>query len=171
MLVEADRVRGMTNAMSASTMAAIRADDVAAIVDFTRGFSVEATRPSADDVAALAAIVAPGTHVYVSAVAHRPLAHDDVVAGRALAAVARPQAAGRAPLRVHVDEERPLAGRRESGRQVHRRRGLAYAALLIGDAENTPHEAPPPVRFCAVGSRYHSDWALAKKLLRASRET
>ena len=55
-------------------MSTARADEIAAIADFTRGFSVEATRPSADDVAALAAIVAPGTHVYISAVAHRPLA-------------------------------------------------------------------------------------------------
>jgi methylenetetrahydrofolate reductase (NADPH) len=55
------------------TTAAARADEVAAVADFTRGFSVEATRPSADDVTALAAIVHPGTHVYISAVAHRPL--------------------------------------------------------------------------------------------------
>jgi methylenetetrahydrofolate reductase (NADPH) len=56
------------------TTASSRADEAAAIAGFTRGFSVEATRPLADDVAALAAIVAPGTHVYISAVAHRPLA-------------------------------------------------------------------------------------------------
>jgi len=54
------------------TTPAARADETAAIAEFTSGFSVEATRPSADDVAALAAIVAPGTFVYISAVAHRP---------------------------------------------------------------------------------------------------
>jgi methylenetetrahydrofolate reductase (NADPH) len=64
----------MSNAMSASTVTDARTDEVAAIADLMRGFSVEATRPSVDDVAALAAIVAPGTHVYISAVAHRPLA-------------------------------------------------------------------------------------------------
>ena len=49
-----------------------RADAIAAIADFMRGFSFEATRPSADEVAALAAIVPAGTRVYVSAVPTRP---------------------------------------------------------------------------------------------------
>lgn len=62
----------MTNALSASAVTGARADEIAAIADFMRGFSIEATRPSAEDVAALAAIVAPGTQVYVSAVAHCP---------------------------------------------------------------------------------------------------
>ena len=43
-----------------------------AIADFTRGFSIEATRPSADDVATLAAIAPTGTQVYLSAVWTRP---------------------------------------------------------------------------------------------------
>jgi methylenetetrahydrofolate reductase (NADPH) len=50
-----------------------RADEAAAIADFTRGFSVEATRPAGDDILALAAIVRPGTRVYISAVVNRPL--------------------------------------------------------------------------------------------------
>jgi methylenetetrahydrofolate reductase (NADPH) len=49
-----------------------RADPVAAIAEFMRGFSLEATRPNADDVADLAEIVPAGTHVYVSAVPKRP---------------------------------------------------------------------------------------------------
>jgi len=42
------------------------------IAAFARGFSLEATRPSADDVAALAATAPPGTRVYLSAVPTRP---------------------------------------------------------------------------------------------------
>ena len=50
-----------------------RADETASIVDFTRGFTLEATRPSQADVAALAEIADPGTKVYVSAVPTRPI--------------------------------------------------------------------------------------------------
>ncbi len=59
--------------VSAAERMSTAADETAAISDFTRGFSVEATRPTADDVAALAAIVRPGTRVYISAVVNRPL--------------------------------------------------------------------------------------------------
>ena len=37
-----------------------------------RGASLEATRPNADDIAALKAALAPGTPVYLSAVPTRP---------------------------------------------------------------------------------------------------
>jgi methylenetetrahydrofolate reductase (NADPH) len=67
----------MSGTTAASRVQTARADEVAAIGSFVRSFSVEATRPSADDVAALRAIVAPGTPVYISAVAHRPL--DEIV--------------------------------------------------------------------------------------------
>jgi len=43
-----------------------------AIAAFMRARSLEATRPSAQDVAALKAAVPPGTHVYLSAVLTRP---------------------------------------------------------------------------------------------------
>jgi methylenetetrahydrofolate reductase (NADPH) len=45
-----------------------RTDTVGTIRDFMQGYSIEATRPSADDVAALAAIAPKGTSVYISAV-------------------------------------------------------------------------------------------------------
>jgi methylenetetrahydrofolate reductase (NADH) len=45
---------------------------IAAIADFVRGFSLEATRPSADDVADLADTAPKGTRVYVSAVSTHP---------------------------------------------------------------------------------------------------
>jgi methylenetetrahydrofolate reductase (NADPH) len=48
------------------------ADPVAAIADFMRGFSLEATRPSADEIAVLADSVPASTRVYVSAVPTRP---------------------------------------------------------------------------------------------------
>jgi methylenetetrahydrofolate reductase (NADPH) len=50
-----------------------RPDEVAPIADFMRGFSCEATRPSADDIADLAGIAPAGTRVYLSALASRPL--------------------------------------------------------------------------------------------------
>jgi methylenetetrahydrofolate reductase (NADPH) len=49
-----------------------RAEPVDAIANFMAGFSLGATRPSAEEVAALAAIAPSGTRVYVSAVPKRP---------------------------------------------------------------------------------------------------
>src|SRR5262249_33649951 len=48
------------------------ADPIEAIADFMAGFSLEATRPSADDVAAFADIVPARASVYVTAVPRRP---------------------------------------------------------------------------------------------------
>ena len=42
-------------------------------------------------------------------------------------------------LRVEIDQQYALAMRRNSGRQIHRGRRLADAALLIGDAKNARH--------------------------------
>jgi methylenetetrahydrofolate reductase (NADPH) len=53
-------------------------DTVAAIAAFMRGGTLEATRPTAEDVAALEAAAAPGTQIYLSAVPTRP--QEDVVA-------------------------------------------------------------------------------------------
>ena len=47
-------------------------DMVSAIADFACGFSLEATRPTANEVAELAEFADAGTHVYVSAVSTRP---------------------------------------------------------------------------------------------------
>jgi len=54
--------------ISPTPTVADRGDPIAAIADFVRGFSLEATRPSADDVADLADTAPKGTRVYVSAV-------------------------------------------------------------------------------------------------------
>src|SRR5262249_21564611 len=50
-----------------------RADPIEAIADFLAGFSLEARRRPAADVAALAAVAPAGTNVYVSAVPRRPV--------------------------------------------------------------------------------------------------
>ena len=64
----------MTDMPTASAMTTNedRAEPIDAIADFMAGFSIEATRPSAEEVAALAAIAPSGTRVYVSAVPKRP---------------------------------------------------------------------------------------------------
>jgi methylenetetrahydrofolate reductase (NADH) len=61
---------------SAATVPAARehATAIAAIAEFMHGYSLEATRPSADDVAELARIAPARTPVYVSAVPARPAA-------------------------------------------------------------------------------------------------
>jgi methylenetetrahydrofolate reductase (NADPH) len=58
--------------ISPTTTVADRADPIATIADFVQGFSLEATRPSADDVADLTYIAPKGTRVYVSAVSTHP---------------------------------------------------------------------------------------------------
>jgi methylenetetrahydrofolate reductase (NADPH) len=60
------------------TAADAAAETVAAIAGFMRAGSLEATRPNAEDVAALQAATAPGTQIYLSAVPTRP--QEDVVA-------------------------------------------------------------------------------------------
>lgn len=53
-------------------------ETVAEIAAFMRGGSLEATRPGANDIAALEAAAAPGTQIYLSAVPTRP--QEEVVA-------------------------------------------------------------------------------------------
>jgi methylenetetrahydrofolate reductase (NADPH) len=48
-----------------------RADAIGAITDFVRGYSIEATRPTAEDVAALGGVVPKGARIYLSAVPTR----------------------------------------------------------------------------------------------------
>src|SRR5262249_14358349 len=47
-------------------------------------------------------------------------------------------------LGIEVDEQRPLPAERQRGRQVNRGRGLADAALLVGDCDD--HEWPAESR-------------------------
>lgn len=55
-----------------------RGDTIRAISEFTRGYSLEATRPSTDDIAALAGIVPAGANIYISAVPTQ--SEDEVIA-------------------------------------------------------------------------------------------
>src|SRR5262245_18357621 len=50
----------------------VASNPVQEIADFVRGFSIEATRPTTDEIAVLSAIAPKGTRVYVSAVPTRP---------------------------------------------------------------------------------------------------
>ncbi|HEY6703409.1 MAG TPA: methylenetetrahydrofolate reductase, partial [Xanthobacteraceae bacterium] len=68
-----------------------RADPIDAIADFMAGFSLEATRPSAEEVAALTDIAPAGARVYISAVPKRP-------AREAIEAAARLRQAGFEPV-------------------------------------------------------------------------
>ena len=81
----------MTMAALAPVPAAKLPAAVTRIAAFVEGFSVEATRPSAADIAALAGVLARGARVYVSAVPHRP-------AEESIAAAIRLRAAGFEPV-------------------------------------------------------------------------
>jgi methylenetetrahydrofolate reductase (NADPH) len=76
---------------AAMTTVEDRADLVDAIADFMAGFSLEATRPSAEEAAALADIAPASARVYVSAVPKRP-------AQEAIEAAARLRKAGFEPV-------------------------------------------------------------------------
>jgi methylenetetrahydrofolate reductase (NADPH) len=54
------------------TAADAASETAASIAAFMRSASLEATRPTADDVAAIKAAAAPGAHVYLSAIPSRP---------------------------------------------------------------------------------------------------
>ena len=99
-----------------------RPDPAGAIVDFARDFSLEATRPSADEIAALAAAARPGTRVYVSAVSTRP-------AQDAIEAVVRLRAAGFEPV-PHL-AVRNFATARDLEDFLQRRVETGNAALQI----------------------------------------
>ncbi|HEY6254971.1 MAG TPA: methylenetetrahydrofolate reductase [Xanthobacteraceae bacterium] len=61
---------------------AVRNEQAQAIAGFMRGFSLEATRPPPQEIAALAKIAPAGTQVYVSAVPYRPVAESIATAAR-----------------------------------------------------------------------------------------
>ena len=68
----------MTVMLAPRNAADAATETTASIVAFMRAGSLEATRPSADDIAAMQAAAAPGTPVYLSAVLTRP--QEEVVA-------------------------------------------------------------------------------------------
>jgi hypothetical protein len=78
----------------------------------------------------------------------RPAVEEDLVQARPLDVVPGDADGGAGvALRVDIDEQRPALGRGERGGEVHRRRGLADAALLVRDGEDPGH-----LRACVRGS-------------------
>ena len=110
------------------------AETVAEIAAFMRGCSLEATRPTAEDVAALKAAAAPGTLVYLSAVPSRP--QEDVV-GQA----ARLRAAGLEPV-PHL-AVRNFASADALGRFLDRLTGEAGVRRLLVIAGDRTEPAGP----------------------------
>ncbi len=114
-----------------------RPDPAAAIADFVRGFSLEATHPSADDVAQLAGIAPAGTRVYVSAVPTRP-------AEEAIVAAVRLRKAGFEPV-LHL-AVRNFASARDLDEFLARACGEAEvrrALVIAGDRDH------PAGQFCS----------------------
>jgi methylenetetrahydrofolate reductase (NADPH) len=62
----------MLTMLAPRSPADVASQTVATIARFTHDFSLEATRPTAEDVAALKATAPAGTHIYLSAVVTRP---------------------------------------------------------------------------------------------------
>lgn len=109
-------------------------ETVAAIAAFMRGGSLEATRPNADDIAAMQAAAAPGTQVYLSAVLSRP--QEDVVEQ-----AARVRAAGLEPV-PHL-AVRNFASAEALGRFLDRLAGEAGVRRLLVIAGDRAEPAGP----------------------------
>jgi methylenetetrahydrofolate reductase (NADPH) len=109
-------------------------DTSAAIAELMRGGSLEATRPNADDVAALKAALRAGTHVYLSAVPTRP--QEEVVEQ-----AARLTAAGLEPV-PHL-AVRNFASAEALGRFLDRLTGEAGVRRLLVIAGDRAEPAGP----------------------------
>jgi methylenetetrahydrofolate reductase (NADPH) len=103
-----------------------------------RGFSLEATRPSADEVRALAGTVPAGTQVYVSAVPARP-------AGEAIEAAIRLRAAGLEPVPHLAVRNFPTAALIDDFlARVSGEAGVTRVLVIAGDRD------PPASEFRAA---------------------
>jgi methylenetetrahydrofolate reductase (NADPH) len=109
-------------------------ETVASISAFMRAASLEATRPTADDVDALKAAAAPGTPIYLSAVPTRP--QEDVVGQAALV-----RAAGLEPV-PHL-AVRNFASPDALGRFLDRLNGEAGVRRLLVIAGDRAEPAGP----------------------------
>jgi methylenetetrahydrofolate reductase (NADPH) len=109
-------------------------ESIASITAFVRGASLEATRPTADDVDALKAAAAPGTPIYLSAVPTRP--QEDVVGQAALV-----RAAGLEPV-PHL-AVRNFASPDALGRFLDRLNGEAGVRRLLVIAGDRAEPAGP----------------------------
>ena len=101
-------------------------DPAARIAAFMQGFSVEATRPSDADVAALA-VLKRGTRVYLSAVPNRPV-------DEALGAAIRLRAAGFEPVpHIAVRNFASIATLDDFLARLNGEAGVAHALVIAGD--------------------------------------
>jgi len=101
-------------------------DPAARIAAFMQGFSVEATRPSDADVAALA-VLKRGTRVYLSAVPNRPV-------DEALGAAIRLRAAGFEPVpHIAVRNFASIAALDDFLARLNGEAGVAHALVIAGD--------------------------------------
>ena len=79
--------------------------------------------------------------------------HEDVVDRGADVAGVDPEAGRRVALGVEVDHQHPQARLRQGGTEVDRGRGLAHAALLVGDGDDAGElERGPPRRSGSAAS-------------------
>jgi methylenetetrahydrofolate reductase (NADPH) len=99
---------------------------IARIVALMEHFSLEATRPSAADMAALA-VLRRGTRIYISAVANRPV-------GESIAAAVRLRAAGFEPVpHVAVRNFASIASLDDFLARLNGEAGVRHALVIAGD--------------------------------------
>lgn len=98
---------------------------------FARHFSIEATRPGAAEIAALASVLAPGTRVYLSAVAR--MANAELVA-----AAAALRKAGLEPV-AHIAARRIVSAERlgELLKGLTGEAGMRQVLIIGGDVESS----------------------------------
>lgn len=106
-------------------------EPIAAVTDLLRGFSLEVTRPSADDVAALKLAAPAGTHVYLSAIPARP--QEDVIAQAAMVRAAGLEPVPHLAVRnfASADEMRRLLDR------LAAEAGVTRLLVIAGDRDDT----------------------------------
>ena len=61
---------------------------------------------------------------------------DELIAAKAAIPRRHPKSGGSIALRIEIDQQHGLPRRRERGREVDGRGGLAHASLLVGDGED-----------------------------------
>ena len=87
----------------------------------------------------------------LDAVLDRDVVHDHVVDRALDVAVADAEPGRGVALRIEVDDEHPESELGEGGAEVHGRRGLADAALLVGDREDPGQRRSARRRRSALG--------------------
>ncbi len=126
---------------------AVDEDEVVGFVDRGEGAAkAPVAALDADQLHLRAGELAVGADNVVAALRARPLRlvdrgafQQDVVDAGIEGALVDPRAHGGIALGIEVDHQHPASEPSQSGRQVDGGRGLADAALLVGDAEDAAH--------------------------------